>query len=162
MNTCPKCGDAVSSEETFDDYAEFECGSLCDGPEIVEQSRECLTRQRDALLARVEALEKAPVVIAELAAAQASLAEEHRLNATLVSDLQAAQARIAELEREAEADAWKISPAMAQAKIDELNRRIAELSANQCEKEPAAWLDHDGILVRSVKAGGTPLYRKVK
>jgi len=36
----------------------------------------------------------------ELSSAQASLAEEHRLNAALVSDLQAAQARIASLEED--------------------------------------------------------------
>jgi predicted RNase H-like nuclease len=33
-------------------------------------------------------------------------------------------ARVKELEEELEAHAWKISPAMAQAKIDELNRQV--------------------------------------
>ena len=33
------------------------------------------------------------------------------------------------LEQEIEAHAWEISPAMAQAKIDELNRQIAELKS---------------------------------
>jgi chromosome segregation ATPase len=40
-----------------------------------------------------------------------------------------AKQRIAELEEQLEAQAWKISPAMAQAKIDELHAKIAELEA---------------------------------
>jgi hypothetical protein len=41
--------------------------------------------------------------------------------------LNAALARVAELEGELESHAWEISPAMAQAKIDQLNARVEEL-----------------------------------
>ena len=50
---------------------------------------------------------------------------------TLERELNAAQARIAELEAELESHAWEISPAMAQAKIDELNAKIERLEAQQ-------------------------------
>lgn len=49
----------------------------------------------------------------------------------LERELTAAQARIAELEAELESHAWEISPAMAQAKIDELNAKIERLEAQQ-------------------------------
>jgi hypothetical protein len=49
----------------------------------------------------------------------------------LERELAAAQAHIAELEAELESHAWEISPAMAQAKIDELNAKIERLEAKQ-------------------------------
>ena len=62
MNTCPKCGAAeVDTDPRRMEFKRvFECRStlLRDGCSVIEH-RNCLTNQRDALLARVEALEKA-------------------------------------------------------------------------------------------------------
>jgi hypothetical protein len=58
--------------------------------------------------------------------------------ANLRAQLAAAQAKIAALETELEANAWTISPAMAQAKIDQLNAKIAELQQSSA-------LNHDTL-----------------
>jgi len=61
----------------------------------------------------------------------AGLEDEIEMTACAMSkyhdELDAARQRIAELESQIESHAWEISPAMAQAKLDEQNRRISEL-----------------------------------
>ena len=110
-------------------------GAACSFSEEVSVVHTRLARMLGRELADSSA--KVSSIERELAAAQASLSEEHRLNAALVSDLQAAQARIAELERDVKqwsSDALYLSDSVVTHKV-----RIAELSANQCEREPAAW-----------------------
>lgn len=52
------------------------------------------------------------------------LVEEAR---SIESELESAKARIAKLESELEAHAWTVSPAMAQARIDQMTKRIEAL-----------------------------------
>jgi hypothetical protein len=55
----------------------------------------------------------------------------------LRAQLATAQAKIAALETQLEAHAWKISPAMAQAQIDQLNAKVAELEHDKARMD---WL----------------------
>lgn len=66
----------------------------------------------------------------------------------LERELAAAQARIAELETQLEAHAWKVSPAMAQAQIDQLNARIAELERDRARLD---WLEANPIAVQPIQ-----------
>ena len=65
------------------------------------------------------------------------------------SDLAASRARCEELEKELESHVWEISPAMAQAKIDELNAKVASLASENAklreDKERLDWLDGQKI-----------------
>jgi chromosome segregation ATPase len=58
----------------------------------------------------------------------------------LESERDALQARVSELESEAEANAWKYNPAMAEAKMEQDAKRIDELQArvNRLEEALAA------------------------
>lgn len=85
----------------------------------------------------------------ELAAAQAKIVNqserirylEGATNHATGTPLSQAHAKIAALEAQLEADAWKISPAMAQAQIDQLNLRIVRLETalqkiNELTRDP--------------------------
>ena len=73
----------------------------------------------------------------------------------------ASRARCEELEKELESHVWEISPAMAQAKIDELNAKVASLASENAklreDKERLDWLLATGniCVVRQIKGCDT-------
>ena len=81
-----------------------------------------------------------PVDVADLCEAYRELERKQKIDqeqcdivtseaGRIATELAAANAGIVELETENEANAWKVSPAMAEARIDSLNEQVAALKA---------------------------------
>jgi uncharacterized coiled-coil DUF342 family protein len=103
---------------------------------------------------RLQSLEQAKHMLADT---QSALNEHMDTYNQTVNELIDARGRIAELEKAQEAHAWTISPAMAQAKIDELNAKIAELAQVTQERDELKGKlfrevsDHTELVLRSEK-----------